>query len=152
MPVTVRDKIIIDRPVEEVWAYLGDSAHDTEWRRPTLKRLEGLGDGPIGPGTRYQGVVAIGPKQYPYENELTQYAPPTRLAWKAISTTGWMIGSEGSYSLERDDSRTRMNFEITLEPNGVLGRLVQPLVRAMGPRSLGPILKQLKQAVERQRS
>ena len=152
MSVTVRDNIIIDRPLEEVWAYLVDSAHDTEWRRPSLKRLELLGAGPIGPGTQYEGVVAIGPKQYPYTNELTQYDPPTQLAWKAISSTGWMIGSKGSYSLERDDSRTRMKFEITLEPNTLLGRLVQPLVRAMGPRSLGPILKQLKQAVERKPS
>lgn len=150
MPVTVRDKIIIDRPVEEVWAYLADSGHDSEWRRPSLKRLERLGSGAIGPGTRYQGVVGIGPKQYPYMNELTQYEPPTRLAWKAISSAGWMIGSRGSYTLEIDDSRTRMNFEITLEPNSFLGRLAEPVVRAMGRRSLGPILGQLKQAVEGQ--
>jgi uncharacterized protein YndB with AHSA1/START domain len=150
MPVTVRDSIVIDRPLEEVWAYLEDSAHDIEWRRPALKRLERLGADPITPGTQYQGVVAIGPKQYPYTNELTQYEPPTRLAWKAISSTGWMIGSNGSYVLERDDSRTRMRFEITLEPNTLLGRLVQPVVRAMGPKSLGPILTQLKQSIERQ--
>ena len=74
------------------------------------------------------------------------------MAWKAISSTGWLIGSSGSYALERADGRTRMKFEITLEPNTSLGRLVEPLVRAMGPRSLGPILKQLKQAVERQRA
>jgi uncharacterized protein YndB with AHSA1/START domain len=152
MPVTVRDSIVIDRPVEEVWAYLEDPTHDSEWRRPALKRLERLGAGPVGPGTRYQGVVAIGPRQYPYSNEVTEYEPPTRVAWKGISSTGWMIGSKGSYSLERVDGRTRMNFEITVEPNTSLGLLAQALVRAMGPRSLGPILKQLKQAVERQGS
>ena len=152
MSVTVRDNIVINRPVEEVWAYLEDSTSDAEWRRPSLKRLERLGAGPIGPGIRYQGVVAIGPRQYPYMNELTEYEPPDRLAWKAISSKGWMIGSKGSYTLEREGSRTRMRFEITLEPNTFLGRLTQPLVRAMGPRSLGPILKQLKEGVERQRS
>lgn len=37
-----------------------------------------------------------------------------------------------------------------LVPNKFLGWLIQPLVRAMGPRSVEPILRQLKEAVEHQ--
>lgn len=38
--MNVRTSIVIDRPIEEVWAYLDDHAHELEWHSPSLKRLE----------------------------------------------------------------------------------------------------------------
>jgi uncharacterized protein YndB with AHSA1/START domain len=100
MAVTARTSVVINRPVEAVWAYLDDHSNETEWRRPSLKKLEQVGKGPTGVGTRYEGVVAIGPLKFPYVNELTTYEPPRRVAWRAISSAGWLIGSSGSYTLE----------------------------------------------------
>lgn len=149
MAVTARKSVIIDRPPEEVWAVLNNPTLNIRWRRPSLQRFEQLGAVAIGPGTRYEGVVAIGPKKYPYVTEITSYEPPKRLAWKGISSAGWMIGTEGSYELEGEKGRTRMNFVITMEANSAMGRLFEPLVRALGGGLLfGPIPKQLKEAVE----
>jgi hypothetical protein len=85
--------------------------------------------------------------------EITAYDPPRRVSWKAISSAGWVIGRSGSYTLEADgEGRTRMVFSITMEPITFAGRLVAPLMAPMGPNLVRPLLKQLKQALEQQRS
>ncbi len=145
MAFTARTGITIDRPVEEVWAYIDDPSHDVYWR--PVKNLKRTGSGV---GARYEGVVGVGPKDYPYVSEITHYEPPTRLAWKGISSAGWMIGSEGSYTLEQVGGGTRWTIELKLEPNTFLGRVVEPLGRAMGSRAFGSVPKRLKEAVERQ--
>jgi uncharacterized protein YndB with AHSA1/START domain len=149
--VTARTSVVINRPVQTVWAYLNDHSNETEWRRPALKRLEQVGTEAARVGTRYKGVIALGPIKSPYVNELTAYEPPHRLAWKAISSAGWLIGSSGSYTLDDEDGRTRFTHEITLEPNNFAGKLVMPLVGASGSSIVMPMVKQLKQALEKEK-
>lgn len=150
MAMTARTSVVINRPVEAVWAYVNDHSHETVWRRPSLKSLKQVGDRP-GVGTRYEGVIALGPIRSPYVNELTTYEPPHRLAWKAISSAGWLIGSAGSYTLDDENGRTRFTHEITLEPNNFAGKLLMPLVGATGTGlTIMPLLNQLKAALEKQ--
>ncbi len=149
--MNVKSSIVIDRPIEQVWAYLDDHAHELEWRSPSLRRLHQVGNGPTGVGTRYEGVIAMGRREYPYVNELTLYEPPTRVSWKAISSAGWVVGSSGSYILEPDGVRTRLTHEIDLEPNKAAGRVVMPLLGAVGWRGVMPILVKLKSALEKAR-
>ena len=150
MAMTARTSVVINRPVEAVWAYVNDHSNDPVWRRPSLKSLKQVGDRP-GVGTRYEGVIALGPIRSPYVNELTAYEPPRRLAWKAISSAGWLIGSAGSYTLDDENGRTRFTHEITLEPNNFAGKLVMPLVGATGTGlTIMPLMKQLKAALEKQ--
>ena len=145
--------IVIDRPIQEVWAYLDDHRNDHVWRRPSLQKLEQLGTGRVGPGTKFEGVVAVGPRKYPYVNEITVYEPPNRVGWKAISSAGWIIGREGSYTLEAEgDRRTKVSHTITLEPNRLAGKLVLPLISPMGSSMVMPLMKQLKEALEHQPS
>ena len=146
--MNVQTSIVIDRPIEEVWAYLDDHSHELEWRSPSLKRLDQVSQGPTGVGTRYEGVIGLGPGRYPYVNELTRYEPPNRVSWKAISSSGWVIGSSGSYVLARENGHTRLTHEIDLQPNNFGGTLLMPLVGALGSRSVMPMLLKLKAAVE----
>ena len=150
--MNVRTSIVIDRPIEEVWAFLDDHANELAWRSPSLKRLDQVGKGPTGVGTRFAGVIAMGPRKYPYVNEVTLYEPPTRVSWKAISSAGWVVGSSGSYILDRDEDRTRLTHEIDMEPNRPAGRFVMPLLGAVGSRAVMPMLVKLKEAVEKGRS
>ena len=94
----VRTTVIINRPIQEVWAYLDNHNNDLKWRRPSLKSLATVGTGAVGPGTKYEGVVAMGPMKFPYVSELTAYEPPNRVAWKGVSSAGWMIGREGLHA------------------------------------------------------
>lgn len=145
MAFTARTSMVIERPIEVVWGYIEDPSNDVHWR--PVKNLKRIGRGI---GARYEGVVVAGPKNYPYVTEITHYEPPKRLVWKGISSAGWLIGTEGSYTLEALDGATRWTIILTLEPNTLLGRLVEPLVRAMGARVFGSVPTKLKAAVERQ--
>ncbi len=147
--MNIQTSVVIDRPIEQVWKYLDDHSHELEWRSPSLKRLDQVSTGPTGVGTRFEGVIAMGPREYPYVNELTRYEPPNRVSWKAISSAGWVVGSSGSYILERDGDRTRLTHEIDIEPNKPAGRVVMPLVGAIGSRTVMPMLVKLKGAVEK---
>lgn len=144
----VRTSIVIDRPIEQVWTYIDDANHELEWRAPTLKRLKQTTAGPPRTGIRYEGVIAVGPLEYPYVSELTEYQPPTRLAWKGVSSTGWVIGSRGSYTLNQEGNRTRLTHEIEMVPNKPQGRLVMPLLGAMGSGAVRPMLNKLKTTLE----
>jgi uncharacterized membrane protein len=145
----VRTTVTINRPIQKVWAYLDDHTNDLKWRWPSLKSLEAVGTGAVGPGTKYEGVVAMGPLKYPYVSELTAYDPPNRVAWKGVSSAGWLIGREGSITLEPEsEDRTRVTHEITMEPQNAMGKVVAPLVERAGPRLVMPLLKQLKEAIE----
>ncbi|TMF51892.1 MAG: hypothetical protein E6I21_05605 [Chloroflexi bacterium] len=146
--MNVQTSIVIDRPIEQVWAYLDDHTHELDWRSPSLKRLNQVGKDPVGVGTRYEGVINVGPGDYPYVNELTRYEPPNRVSWKAVSSAGWVIGSSGSYVLEREGDRTRLTHELNMEPNKRVGRLVMPLLGVIGSRAVMPMLVKLKGAVE----
>lgn len=96
-------------------------------------------------------MIALGPGDFPYLSEHTQYEPPSIVSWKGISSAGWIIGRSGSYVLERDGERTRLTHEIDLEPNNFAGRLLLPLVGAIGSRGVMPMLVKLKAAVEKGR-
>ena len=152
-PLRVQTTVTINRPIQEVWAYLDDHRNDLKWRRPSLLSLEAVGTGAVGPGTRYEGVVAMGPMKFPYVSELTAYEPPNRVAWKGVSSAGWLIGREGSYTLEPEgQDRTTVTHEINMEPQTALGKVVAPVVERAGSRLVMPLLKQLKEAVEQRPS
>jgi uncharacterized protein YndB with AHSA1/START domain len=147
--VTVRTSVVINRSIETVWAYLNDHTHETEWRRPSLKSLRQEGTGPAEVGTRYQGIIRLGPLKFPYVNELTAFEPPRKLSWKAVSSSGWVVGSSGSYTLDSEGPRTRFTHEITLEPNHIAGRVVMPLLGVSGSSMVMPLARQLKGALEK---
>jgi uncharacterized protein YndB with AHSA1/START domain len=147
----VKTSIVINQPVEAVWAYLSDHKHETEWRRPSLKSLRQEGTGPARVGTRYDGVMRYGPFSFPYVSELTAYEPQRKLSWKAVSSAGWVIGSSGSYTLDSEGARTRFTHEITLEPNRFAGKVVMPLLGVSGSSLTMPFAKQLKAALEKEK-
>lgn len=146
--MVVRTSIVIGQPIEKVWSYIDDVSHELSWRSSSLKRLEQVDKGATGVGTRYQGVVAMGPFEYPYVSELTEYQPPTRIAWRGVSSTGWVIGSKGSYTLNPEGAKTRLTHEIEMVPNKFQGRLVMPLLGAMGSGAVRPMLNKLKAELE----
>lgn len=129
MAFTQTASILIDRPQDDVWAYLNDHSRDIEWR--PVKNVRPLGTGPLGPGTRFEGVVVIGGRKYPYVNELTEYRPPSRVAWKAVSTTGWWKGQEGSYVLTPEGGGTTLTYQLTYEPITRAGRVAEKLVSGL---------------------
>src|SRR6202011_2974515 len=75
--------VVIDRPVEQVWAWLNDEQHELIWRRPYLKELRRTG--PYAVGTRFEGVNSGGGKLDRFVDEVTEYRAPVRIAWRQVT-------------------------------------------------------------------
>ena len=75
----VRRTIVIERPPDQVFAFLTDPANDHRWRRP-VKEISA--SGPLGRGSVVHQVVR-GPagRGIPADFEVTAFEPPTRFAF-----------------------------------------------------------------------
>jgi uncharacterized protein YndB with AHSA1/START domain len=145
MALKLKASIFIDRPAEQVWAYLNDESHDPVWRRPYCKRVSRMG--PLGVGTRYDGVDNMGP----YKNVITRFEPPLQLTWHEESPRS-MQQQEGNYILERDGAGTKMTLAVTYVTNGLQGAVMSPVISLMAPSLGRRLLSQLKAAVEQERA
>jgi len=139
--------IVIDRPVEQVWAWLNDEQHELIWRRPYLKELRRTG--PYAVGTRFEGINKGGGRVDRFVDEVTEYQPPVRLAWRQVTSVA-TFPRAGSYTLEGRDGHTKFTLAIEIGLPGIARVLERPM-SAIAKRTIGPtLLKQLKKAIEQE--
>jgi uncharacterized protein YndB with AHSA1/START domain len=143
MALKLSKSILIDRPAEQVWAYLNDESHDPVWRRPYCKQVHR--QGPLAIGTRYEGVDNMGS----YVNVLTVLEPSRRLTWHEESRRS-MQQDEGNYFLTSEGNGTKMTLDLIYKTNGLKGTLISPVLSLMAPSLGRRLLNQLKEAVEEQ--
>jgi len=148
MPFTVRERIVIDRPREDVWEYV---ANQDEWRRPTVQAVRKLTEGRPEVGTRYEDTVELMGRKLTIVNELLSYDPPRSMSWKQVDETGPAYAIEGRYDLEALNGKTRFTLSTEYGTPG-LGRLLAPFIRQrLANRVYPKLLSQLKDALEDQR-
>ena len=139
--------IVIDRPVEQVWAWLNDEQHDLVWRRPYLKELRRTG--PYEVGVKFEGINKGGWKAERFVNEVTEYVPRQRIAWRQLTDVA-TVPRAGSYTLEGSVGHTKFTLEIEIGLPGIAKVLERPM-SAIAKRTVGPtLLKQLKEAIEKE--
>src|SRR5215208_1276216 len=52
-PIQVDQSVVIERPLEEVFAFLADPENDAQWT-PMVTETRKTSEGPLGVGTRYE--------------------------------------------------------------------------------------------------
>jgi uncharacterized membrane protein len=127
--------IVIERPVEEVFAFLADLEKDVDWRREWVDGKK-TSEGPIGLGSTFRLVGKAFGSRFDVDYEMTEYAPNRIAAWKSVSgplpLRFWRI-------FEPVDGGTRVTIRYEAEPRGFLELvkpLVGPLLTSMGKRQL----------------
>jgi uncharacterized membrane protein len=114
--------VTVERPVEEVFAFLADAENDPRWRSGVLDIERVAGDGV---GARYrQGVKGPMGRRVSGDFEITEYAPPRAIGFRA---TAGPVRPEGRYELEPAAGGTRVRFSLSCQPRG-LARLITPMV------------------------
>src|SRR5205809_2507070 len=96
--------VVIDRPIEEVFAFLLDGENDKKFSARVLE-IAKTTDGPPGVGTVYASTVKDAGKKFKREFKLTDVEPPTRIRWAEVST-GPVITPEGGYDLAPEGDGT----------------------------------------------
>src|SRR4051794_6080236 len=96
--------IEIDRPVEEVFAFLADGENDPKFS-PRVQKIAKVTEGPTAVGTVYASTVKDAGMTTKREFRITEYMAPARIRWAEISKN-LVTAPEGGYDLEPTDAGT----------------------------------------------
>jgi uncharacterized protein YndB with AHSA1/START domain len=138
---------VIDRPPEEVFAFMTDPVTFPRWQEAVLHcQVDGF---PIGAGTRCTTTRKIGPSERRFVSEVTEFDPPRRWAYRDVAGP---VREVLALTVEpvAEPAGSRVIVELDFEAHG-LGRLVVPLVvRSQARRDMPRNLRKLKLELESQ--
>jgi carbon monoxide dehydrogenase subunit G len=136
---------VVDRPIEEVFAFLSDGENDPKFS-PRVLEIAKTTDGPPGVGTVYASTVKDAGMKTKREFRLTEFEPPTRIRWSEISKN-IVTAPEGGYDLSREGEGTRVTIHNVLEGHGP-GKLIAPLALRSARKGADDFAAAIKRAVE----
>jgi uncharacterized membrane protein len=128
----IEHSIEINRPAEEVFAYLDQVGRHNEWQGSLVSTTVET-PGPTRVGTRVieRRNVPGGTRDFPYE--ITEHDPARRVSFRG--TTG-LIRPTGTYTVDpTGESSSRMNSELDLEGHGI-GKLFAILARRQAAKQV----------------
>jgi hypothetical protein len=136
---------VIDRPIDEVFAFLAEGTNDPKFS-PRVLEIVKTTDGPPGVGTRFTSTVKDAGMTTKREFELIEFQPPNRIRW-AERSKNVVTAAEGGYDLAPEGTGTRITIFNVLEGHG-FGKLIAPLALRAARKDADPFAGRIKQAVE----
>jgi len=134
--------IHLNRPVEQVFAFLADTRKVSSWQS-SLIELEQLTEGPLRAGSRFREVRRTGPRQSEIQAEITDFEANKRFATKTITKPQVTV----SYSFEGEDGGTRLNYKFVMLTSGMM-RLLEPLIAGSIKKDTDLDFQSLKRILE----
>jgi uncharacterized protein YndB with AHSA1/START domain len=134
--------ITIDRPVDEVFAFVSDARNVVEWLPGSPERRK-VTDGPIGVGTRFEATDHIAGRAFEHTQEIIDFEQDRRV------TTRISAPWNGDYGIrvEPTDEGTLLMVDVTGRPTGVFG-LFRLLPEALNRRQFKRDYARLKVLLE----
>jgi carbon monoxide dehydrogenase subunit G len=136
---------VVDRPIEQVFAFLADGTNDPKFS-PRVLEIAKTTDGPVGVGTVYKSTVKDAGVKTNREFEITEFEPPTRIRW-AERSKNQVTAPEGGYDLAPQGSGTRVTVHNVLEGHGI-GKLFAPLALRSARKGADQFAQAIKGAIE----
>ena len=128
----IKHSIEINRPADEVFAYLDQVDRHHEWQGQLVSTTVET-DGPNRVGTRVveHRTVPGGARDFPYE--ITEHDPPRKVSFRG---TAGLIRSAGRYTVDpMSESSSRVTSELDLAGHGI-GKLFAILARRQGAKQV----------------
>lgn len=139
--IEVEHTLEIDRPVDEVFAYLTDVARLPEWQE-SAEEVEL--DGVLQEGARFREVRSFMGRRATSTLEVTEHAPPRRFALHVVEGP---VKYAVEHALEDVGGRTRVTF-VARGDTGRVPRLMRGTVRRLVERQFVHDLEALKRRLE----
>jgi uncharacterized protein YndB with AHSA1/START domain len=137
--------VVINRPIEDVFAFLADGENDPKFS-PRVLEMTKTTPGPPAVGTRFASPVKDAGMKTKREFEYTEFAPPTRIRW-AERSKNIVTATEGGYDLAPEGAGTRVTIYNVLEGHG-FGKLIAPLALRSARKGADDFGRAIKAAVE----
>ncbi len=139
----VEESTVINRPIEEVFAYATDPAHFSEWS-PMVIDARQTSDGPMGVGSTIQSTLQFLGRRFDSEQVVTEYEP--NRIFSGRSTSG-PVPMNLTSTFEPLAGGTRFTWAIEGESKGFFS-LADPLLVPIGRRQIQAMLGTLKDLLE----
>ena len=114
--------IHLNRPVEQVFAFLMDTTQLTTWQTNLIK-IDKITEGPLRMGSRFQEVRRLGRKESRIQGEITAFEPNKRFETKTSTKPQVTV----SYLLEPEEGGTRVKHKFVMLTSGFM-RLLEPMI------------------------
>ena len=140
------DSITIDRPVEQVFAYVTDTSNDPAWHTDILEARQTT-EGPIGMGTSWH--LRFKPFMGTSEgnSEVVGFEPNRK---EVLKGAAGRMQTTLTYEFERANGGTRFTRRAQIRMPGLM-RLMDPLMQWIdAPRRNQRFLANLKRVIEQQ--
>ena len=137
--------VVIDRPVDDVFAFLADGENDPKFSSRVIE-IAKTTDGPPGVGTVYASTVKDAGVKTKREFKLTEFDPPTRIRWTELSKN-LVTAPEGGYDLAASGDGTELTFFNILEGHG-LGVLLAGLALRSARKGADAFAQTIKATIE----
>jgi hypothetical protein len=140
--IHIEESIIINRPIEEVFAFTSETKNLPLWQTDVLEARQ-TPEGPVQVGTKLTLVRAFMGRKMEGASDIVEYAPPTRYAYKTTSGPEVM----GVNTCEAVAGGTRFTTTFDMQTGGLFS-LADPLVARTIKRSVESGLATLKDVLE----
>jgi uncharacterized protein YndB with AHSA1/START domain len=136
----------VDRPVEEVFAFLADGTNDPKFS-PRVQHIEKTPAGPTAVGTVFASSVKDAGLKSKREFRITEYEPNVKIRWAELSKN-LVTAREGGYDVESiSDGRTRVRIFNVLEGHGI-GKLIAGFALSAARKDAPAFGRRIKTAIE----
>jgi hypothetical protein len=137
---------VIDRPINDVFAFLGAGTNDPKFS-PRVQQIQQTTDGPVGVGTVFESTVKDAGMTSTRRFELTSFEAPTKIRW-AEQSKNMITVPDGGYDLEAvSDTQTKVTIHNQLEGHG-FGKLLLPFALRAAIKDAPAFAQRIKSAVE----
>jgi carbon monoxide dehydrogenase subunit G len=137
--------VVIDCPIDEVFAFLADGENDKKFSARVIE-ISKATEGPPGKGTIYKSTVKDAGFKTKREFELTEFEPSTRIRWTERSKNLVTV-PQGGYDLTPDGAGTKLTFFNELEGHG-LGKLLAGPALGSARKGADEFARAIKRAIE----
>lgn len=148
MGTTVTTSIVIQRPVEDVFAFVTDARNNPQWQsRSGLQRTQQLPDGPVGVGTRIIEVWKFMGIESESTSEVNEYEPNRKYTRRSIGGSSPI--KEGTFTFEQVADGTRLMARLHIQAGGLFA-IAEPLLASNLQRGFDETFATLKAMLEEQ--
>jgi polyketide cyclase/dehydrase/lipid transport protein len=137
---------VIDRPIDEVFAFLAAGTNDPKFS-PRVQEIRQTTDGLVGVGTVFQSTVKDAGMTTKRTFELTAVDAPSRIRWTERSQNMVTV-PDGGYDLEKvSDTQTRVTIRNRFEGHG-FGKVIVGFAARAAVKDAPAFAQRIKAAVE----
>jgi uncharacterized protein YndB with AHSA1/START domain len=141
--IEMRNEVRIERPVDQVWTYVGDPERWHSWRDAMSTQAEKSAEDPITVGVTYDYQSEFMGRAVETQFEVVAYQPQHRITVTAEVPVQVRL----AFECERSNAGTRVVQETEGEVGGFFG-IAEPLIKRLMKRQFQKDLNKLKDVVE----